>query len=95
MIVTNNVPRDLIDGSFLTPAERERFGYLDWEAIDDGSDSATFFRYRGILYSLDEFMRGGADGWDASLADSFFSGIVIRLVEDGYDTHVVVGKWFA
>jgi hypothetical protein len=94
MYVTNNVPRDFIDGYELTPAERDQFDYLDWSAIDEGTVSATFFRYRGDLYSLDQFMRlGHTDGWDAGMATSAFSGIVIRLVEDDYDARVVVGTW--
>lgn len=27
---TNNVPRDVISGHELTPAEREEFDYIDW-----------------------------------------------------------------
>lgn len=87
-ITTNNVPRFLIDDHELTPAERERFDYLDWSAIDAGRDSASFVRYKGHLYCLDEFTRldGGElqrAGWHGASADSFFSGVLIRLCDDG------------
>jgi hypothetical protein len=94
-ITTNNVPRDLIDAWELSPTEREEFDYLNWDAIEAGEDSATFFRYRGQLYDLGEFTRW--DGpefsplakWDGYRADSFYSALVIRFVDD--HERVVVG----
>ena len=94
-ITTNNVPRDVIYAHELTTDERAQFDYLDWDAIEDGRDSASFFRYRGELYDLSEFMvwdnpvsptRGR---WDGFRSDSFFSGLVVRYVDDC--EHVVVG----
>jgi hypothetical protein len=88
-IRTNNVPRFTTDPSELTPAERNDFDYLDWPAIDDGRDSATFVRFRGELYSLDQFTRISPDagsefaGWHGIHHDSFFSGVLIRLSDDG------------
>ena len=91
-ITTNNVPRDILDSAELTPAEREEFDYLNWPALDEGTDSASFFRYKGQAYDLAEFTRLEATPeWHGGKADSFFSGIVIRLVEDG--ERVVVG-WY-
>lgn len=99
-VITNNKPRHLIDASELTPEERAEFDYLDWEAIEDGRDSATFFRYRGQLYDLGEFSRDYGitkdaglpehlSRWDGYLSESFFSALVVRYVED-YEA-VVVG----
>lgn len=89
-ITTNNVPRPVVDASELTPREREEFDYLDWSAIDAGTDSASFFRYKGQAYDLGEFMRDACpEGWDGGRADSAFSGLVVRIVEDGES--VVVG----
>ena len=88
-IRTNNVPRFTIDACELTEAERAEFDYLDWSAIDEGRDSATFFRYRGQLYSLDQFTRtepGGPlalAGWHGMNADSYSSGTLVRLSDDG------------
>ena len=56
-IKTNKVPRDVINAWELTPAERSEFGYLNWIGIDDGSDSASFVRYRGELYRFGDFVR--------------------------------------
>jgi hypothetical protein len=55
------------------------FDYQDPEDTIDG-----FFRYRGSWYHLDGFMRDGApDGWHGFAADTFFSGVAIRLSDDG------------
>lgn len=97
-VITNNVPRDIIEAWELTPAEREDFDFLDWEAIEKGDDSAQFFRYKGELSYLGDFMRGGVNGWDGSRADGYFSGLVVRYVYDEYnhdDPRVVVGLWLA
>ena len=94
-IITNHVPRDVIEAYELTTDERDQFDYLDWPAIDRGHDSATFFRYRGELHDLDEFMSvSGAElselaGWDGVRPDSFFSALVVRYVDE-YE-RVVVG----
>lgn len=99
-VTTNNVPRDIIDAWQLTPAERGEFDYLDWAAIDDGRESAEFFRYRGQLYDLGEFSRdyGITKGAglpahlskrDGYLSESFFSAIVVRYVDDS--ERVIVG----
>jgi len=56
-IITNNVPRYVIEAYQLTKKERKEFDYLDWEAIGRGEDSASFVRYRGELYSLSDFVK--------------------------------------
>jgi hypothetical protein len=99
-IITNNVPRDTIDASELTPAERAEFDYLDWPSIEEGTDSASFVRYKGDLHDLGEFTadygitRGAGlpvhlASWSAYRSDSFFSALVIRYVDDF--ERVVVG----
>ena len=102
VIRTNNVPRDLVDAWELSPKERAEFDYIDWQAIEDGRDSATFFRYKGVLYDLGEFHLGRVQmargdspfaSWDGYMSDSFFSGLVIRLVDDG--ERCIVGRYCA
>ena len=61
-IRTNNVPRDVLNAWELTPKERAEFDYLDWTAIEEGSESASFVRYRGELCALDQFVRIGRFG---------------------------------
>lgn len=81
-IKTNNVPRDVLYRWDLTPKESKEFDYL---ADDDGS----FFRYKGQVYDLGEFMRiaphpqrEGWEGYDGYSSDSFFSGLLVRYVDD-------------
>jgi hypothetical protein len=100
-VITNNVPRDIVDAYELTLAERVEFDYLDWDSIDQGSDSATFLRYRGVTYDLGEFQTTHglpvfnplARDWDGYHSDSFFSGIVVRYVNDF--EQVIVGTFLA
>lgn len=99
-VITNNVPRDVIEAHELTPKEREQFSYIDWPAVERGEASASFFRYRGNIYDLGEFTRDygitkGAGlpehlaNWDGYMSESFFSAVVVRYVED-YE-RVIVG----
>lgn len=93
-VTTNNHQRPVLYGSDLTDAERAEFDYIDWQA-----DDATFFRYRGQVYDLSEFIESvplSVHGWDAYRADSFFSGLVIRYIQCALDgDHVVVGMVLA
>ncbi len=94
-IITNNVPRDVLEAYELPVAARAEFDYLDWPAIEAGEDSASFFRYRGEFYDLSEFSRWDNPasptrlGWDGFRSDSFFSGLVVRFCDDF--ERVVVG----
>jgi hypothetical protein len=51
-IVTNNQFRPLIQAWELTEKERKEFDYLDWPAIEEGTDSAEFFRYGASFMTL-------------------------------------------
>jgi hypothetical protein len=99
-VITNNVPRDIVDAWELSAGERAEFDYLDWPAIDDGRDSASFFRYKGELHDLGEFsadwgiLKGSGlpahlSEWDGYRSDSFYSALVVRYV-DQYE-RVIVG----
>lgn len=98
-IKTNNVPRDVIEGYELTPAERAEFDYIDWQAVDNGEGSAQFFRFKGQLFDLEEFTAWDnpqsptREGWDGYRSDSYFSGLVVRFVDDF--ERVIVGTYFA
>jgi hypothetical protein len=104
-VKTNNVPRLLIDAYELSEKERAEFDYLDWQKIDAGEDSATFFRYKGQLFDLGEFSRdyGITKGaglpdhlskWDGYMSDTFFSAYVVRYVEDDSD-RIIVGRVYS
>ncbi len=91
---TNNVPRDILDASELAPSEREEFDYLDWEALERGEDSASFFRFKGDIYDLGEFTvaPSGLTDWDGYQADTYFSGTLVRYVDDF--ERVIVGTFY-
>jgi hypothetical protein len=99
-IITNNVPRDVLDGYELTVKERDEFPYVNWQGIEEGSDSASFFRYKGETYDLGEFMAptglpefNPLCAWGGYRNDSFFSGIVIRYVDDC--ERIIVGRFYS
>lgn len=95
-IVTNNVPRDILNGWDLTLKERQEFDYLNWVDIEKGEDSASFFRYKDEVYDLQEFelvVDTRFQGWEGIRSDSFFSGIVVRYVND--DEQIVVGRYYS
>lgn len=103
-IITNHVPRFIIDACELTEKEQQEFDYLNWEAIENGEGSASFFRYKGTLYDLGEFMAnlretggtrqtGTLDEWDGYMTDTFFSAIIVRLSDDGES--VIVGNCYS
>lgn len=102
-IITNNAPRDVIYGFELSAAERAEFDYIDWDAVEAGDTDPEFVRYQGKLHDLHEFMSThelskDADlhdlsDWDGYQADSFFSGLVVRFVDD-YE-RVIVGTYMA
>ena len=97
-IITNNVPRFVIDACELSPKEREHFDYLDWNGIDAGTESASFVHYRGQLHDIGEFLAlpaGSGDDfapWHGIANDTFFSGVLIRYVDSD---SVVMGRYFA
>ena len=81
-ITCNNVPRDILHWHDLSETEQAEF---DW--IEDPDNSYSFFRYRGNVYCLADFMRPPIElaekRWHGYSADSYFSAILIRLVDMG------------
>jgi hypothetical protein len=75
-ITTNNHSRNLLTEYDLTSKELESFDYLE-----DGEGS--FIRYRGRVWELGEFTRTEIEDWDGISSDTYFSGAVIKLSEDG------------
>lgn len=91
-ITTNNHPRPIIEGYELSDSERKEFDYYDWDNI-----MPEFFRYKGELYDLDEFMATSGNypdsikKWDGIQSDTYFSGLVIKYTPD--HEHVIVGRY--
>ncbi|MEM4408590.1 MAG: hypothetical protein QXI19_07595 [Candidatus Caldarchaeum sp.] len=57
------------------------------------AEDDEFFVYKGKEYYLSEFERTSIPGWDAQHPWTYFSGVVIRFVDEGES--VVVGRYFA
>jgi hypothetical protein len=91
IITTNNIPRQLLPLTDLPKKAQEDFDYLndphEYRLVNykgywyDVYDSQSITRELGF----DQFK-----GWDSIVSDSFFSGILFRLVGDG---EVVVGRY--
>jgi len=101
-IITNNIPRDILYGYDLTREELDEFDYLDADEIG----CHAFFKYRGWVYDLGDFMVStttwiSAAGcvtvnnplldWDGYFCDSHFSRVVVKYVEETFEK-VIVGR---
>lgn len=104
-ITTNNVPRDLITFADLTEKEREWFDYVDAEEHysprfvryrGEAYDTHEFVAIRprsqavGFQHGVDE--DSPLLGWHGIQTDSYFSGTLVRYMED-YE-RVVVGRYY-
>lgn len=99
-VITNHHERKVMDAWELPESKRKDFDYLDWPAILDGRDSASFVEYRGEIYDLGEFERvpEPLNDWDMYQSDSYFSGIVARFARDGEEIiseYVVMGRYYS
>ena len=61
----------------------DQFDWTDEAHEEHGDYSDGFISYRGCWYHLGDFMAGGIEGWHGAHGDSYFSGVVIRLSDDG------------
>lgn len=83
-ITTNHHVRELVSDFELTAKERSQFDYLDWERIDEGTDSASFVRYHGELYDLGSFERTCVEGWDGQYLFGYSAGLLFKWVDEYY-----------
>jgi hypothetical protein len=92
-IRTNSKPREILHACQLTEKEIVEFDYLEGESLD----FASFFRYKGNVYDLGEFMLCPSGfqfkGWAGYYSDSAFSGILIKYCNDF--EQVIVGQYFS
>jgi hypothetical protein len=86
-IVSNNKPRALLSWWELTKTEQTIFDHLDQD------NTETFFRYKGWVYTLSDFIWDGTHkGWDGCMEQSYFDAILVKIVDD---ETVIVGHAFA
>jgi len=93
VIKTNKHRYPIIYWHELTNKERKDFDYLETE---EEQAQASFVRYRKTVYLLSDFMHINHEvfkGWSGHHSDSFFSGILIKLAEDGEDC--VMGTYYS
>lgn len=100
-ITTNNVPRDLLYLSDFSSSDQTKIrNQYDWMDAEDLECKFGFFKYRGCFYHLQDFMRvaneatGDLVGWDGYAGDSFFSGTLIKLVDNNCE-QVIVGRYYS
>lgn len=92
-VKTNLLPRDTFPGDELTEQEKKEYDFLG-----DELDGHAFFRFKGQVYGLCDFVRteeGGplrTAGWSGIAAQSAFHGVVISLDRI---QRVVVGQVFS
>lgn len=75
-IITNNHYRNILHAYDLTSKELADFDYLE-------EGEGSFIRYKGRVWDIGEFMRTDLKDWDGISSETYFSGAVIKLSEDG------------
>lgn len=98
VIKTNWQPRDILHWYELTDKERAEFDYIDTE---QKQYEAEFMRYRGNCYDLHDMERGLGMSempqqfkeWDNYISDSFFSGILIKWVDNG--ERIIAARYYS
>jgi hypothetical protein len=99
-IRTNNHPRDLISWQDLTAKEKKE---LDW-IVNPQETGYDFFRYRGYIYALANFIRiekladdSPLKGWEGQESESYFSGTLVKYARDDAgrldSERVIVGRY--
>ena len=89
-IKTNNQPRELLYLSDFSNKDQTKIrSDYDWMEEDDLEFNYGFFRYRGIIYHLQDFSRHTGDFWDGCHGLNYFAAVLIKLTDDC--DHVIVG----
>ena len=104
-IISNHHVRDLLWWYELTDQEKKD---QDWVLSNDNDpDEFQFFRYKGSIYPLCDFLRYPSiwgslpddfKDWDSYMSDSFFSGILIKFPDpDDWDNDngIIVGWYYS
>lgn len=89
-ITTNNHWRNFLYGYELPEKVKPDFDWIDKEVFE----CSRFLKYRGWYYTLEDFMSihnkihypnppVWMKRWDGYNSDSFFSGVLIKISDDG------------
>lgn len=90
-IKCNNIPRQFIYGYELSSKQRQDFDYIP----DDEIMLHEFIKYKGNVYDVSEFLRVDSqelNGWHGYASDSFFSGVLIRIVDS---EHCIMASYYS
>lgn len=92
IVVSNGARREIVSAIMLSPEMRKEVDFL--------SDDDSVVVYKGYPTPLENFMHLdhgsgplGVDGWHGAASDSFFSGLVIWLDDDGESC--IVGRYYS
>ena len=98
IVTTNNKPRHFVYGHELSEDEKSDFDYIE----PDEMDGRSFVRYKGRVYDVSDFariepqmvncQRGDWAGWHGYAGDTFFSGVLIRIIDS---ESCIMGTYFA
>jgi hypothetical protein len=97
-VFTNNHKRDILYWHELTKKEQAEFDWIETSSTLT-TDDATFFKYTGWVYCLNDILLAGVmfPGWDGAVSETFFSGILVKYAREEWgdlDTdHVIVARY--
>ena len=83
MKIENEKKCDLVS-FYELPQEIQEERKDDYQTIEE----SHFFLYRDYYYDLQDFMRfddnrpTGFKGWDGHLSETFFSGVLVKMLDD-------------
>ena len=91
-ITTNNVPRDLLCFCDFSESEQSQIR-SDFDWLDDVEETCHFFKYRGQIFHVAEFMRDGTpDGWHGNHPDGYFTGTLVKIISDDL---IIAGRYLS
>ena len=107
-IKTNNVPRQTVYGCQLPEKWRSKFGYMSDEEYETHTfviykkwvyDISEFMRIPNGAFGINNLADNDSDfidlnKWHGYMSDSFFSGVLIRFVDECDDEYVVMGTYY-
>lgn len=82
LVRTNKKPREFLEAP--TASDKGKFDYLPKDE-DQG-----FFRFKGSVYHLSQFMRYPDPYWTGVYNSSMTTGVLVKLLDDG---RLIVGTY--